>query len=60
MTADNINPVLYDSVCEADNIKPVFQGLPACWARHKHCAELLYEGLEKLGLKLVVKDKVKI
>ena len=23
MTADNIKPVLYDSVCEADNIKPV-------------------------------------
>ncbi|XP_041377342.1 serine--pyruvate aminotransferase-like [Gigantopelta aegis] len=33
------------------------EGLQACWARHKQCAELLYEGLEKRGLKMLVKDK---
>ncbi|KAL3861332.1 hypothetical protein ACJMK2_007368 [Sinanodonta woodiana] len=33
------------------------QGLEESWKKHKHCAELLYEGLEKIGLELLVKDK---
>ena len=34
------------------------QGLEASWSKHKKNAELLWEGLEKLGLELLVKDKV--
>ena len=36
------------------------QGLGASWSKHKKNAELLWEGLEKLGLELLVKDKVGI
>ena len=36
----------------------LFQGLENSWANHKKCAEMLHEGLEKLGLELLVKDKV--
>ncbi|KAL5015185.1 hypothetical protein ScPMuIL_009455 [Solemya velum] len=32
-------------------------GLESSWAQHKMCAEMLHEGLEKLGLKLLVEDK---
>jgi len=32
------------------------EGLQECWDRHRQCAQLLYEGLESLGLKLFVKD----
>eukprot|EP00731_Ephydatia_muelleri_P014900 Em0008g620a len=33
------------------------EGLEASWSKHKRNAELLWEGLEKLGLELFVKDK---
>lgn len=33
------------------------EGLENSWANHKKCAEMLHEGLEKLGLELLVKDK---
>lgn len=33
-------------------------GLEESWSTHKKCAEMLHEGLEKLGLELLVKDKV--
>eukprot|EP00999_Lentomonas_sp_LEN2_P002772 NODE_641_length_1303_cov_99.590136_g602_i0.p1 GENE.NODE_641_length_1303_cov_99.590136_g602_i0~~NODE_641_length_1303_cov_99.590136_g602_i0.p1 ORF type:complete len:391 (-),score=115.62 NODE_641_length_1303_cov_99.590136_g602_i0:26-1198(-) len=33
------------------------EGLEACWSRHKQNAELLYKGLEELGLSCVVTDK---
>ena len=35
-----------------------FQGLEHSWQKHKKCAEMLYEGIEKLGLEFMVKDKV--
>ena len=35
-----------------------FQGLEESWASHKQCAEQLHEGVQKLGLSLLVKDKV--
>ncbi|XP_022253760.1 serine--pyruvate aminotransferase, mitochondrial-like [Limulus polyphemus] len=35
----------------------VEEGLEHCWQRHQQCAELLYEGLENLGLELLVKKK---
>ncbi|XP_067128493.1 LOW QUALITY PROTEIN: alanine--glyoxylate aminotransferase [Centruroides vittatus] len=31
--------------------------LEACWKRHKQCAELLYRGLEKMGLELFVEER---
>lgn len=31
-------------------------GLEASWASHKKCAQLLHDGIEKLGLSLLVKD----
>ena len=34
------------------------QGLEVSWSKHRRNAELLWEGLEKLGLELFVKDKV--
>lgn len=40
--------------------KHLFQGLEKSWADHKACSELLYNGLEKLGLELLVKNKVPI
>ena len=33
------------------------QGLEASWSKHRRNAELLWEGLESLGLELLVKDK---
>ena len=36
----------------------LIQGLENSWSIHKNCAEMLHEGLEKLGLDLLVKDKV--
>ncbi|CAG5115113.1 unnamed protein product, partial [Candidula unifasciata] len=33
------------------------EGLEKSWEDHRVCSELLYEGLEKLGLELLVKDK---
>ncbi|XP_067659625.1 alanine--glyoxylate aminotransferase-like [Haliotis asinina] len=33
------------------------EGLESSWARHKQCAEMLHDGVEKLGLQLLVKDK---
>ncbi|KAL3861331.1 hypothetical protein ACJMK2_007367 [Sinanodonta woodiana] len=33
------------------------QGLEESWKMHKQCAELLHEGLEKIGLELLVKNK---
>lgn len=32
-------------------------GLENSWSIHKNCAEMLHEGLQKLGLDLLVKDK---
>lgn len=37
----------FSSICE--------EGLLNSWRRHRECAELLYEGLEKIGLELCVK-----
>jgi len=34
------------------------QSLEACWKRHRKNAELLWSGLEKLGLEVFVKDEV--
>ena len=34
------------------------QGLENSWENHKKCVAMLHEGLEKLGLELLVKDKV--
>ena len=36
------------------------EGLESCWKRHKECAELLHKGVEDLGLKLLVKNKVRL
>ncbi|CDR00797.1 unnamed protein product, partial [Oncorhynchus mykiss] len=36
------------------------QGLENSWQRHKEVAEYFHEGLENIGLKLFVKDKVSI
>nr|KAG5704757.1 hypothetical protein BaRGS_005213 [Batillaria attramentaria] len=36
----------------------VAMGLEQSWANHKQCAEQLHEGIEKLGLELLVKDKI--
>ncbi|KAI8796018.1 serine--pyruvate aminotransferase [Biomphalaria glabrata] len=33
------------------------EGLEKSWKDHKDCSELLYQGLEKLGLELLVKNK---
>ncbi|XP_038061547.1 serine--pyruvate aminotransferase, mitochondrial-like [Patiria miniata] len=33
------------------------EGLENCWVRHRQCAEMLWAGLEKLGLKLLVTDR---
>ncbi|KAK3698015.1 hypothetical protein RRG08_064932 [Elysia crispata] len=33
------------------------KGLEKSWAQHAACAELLYEGLDKMGLELLVQDK---
>lgn len=33
-------------------------GLEQSWANHKQCAEQLHEGIHKLGLQLLVKEKV--
>lgn len=37
----------------------VEEGLQNCWQRHQQCADLLYEGLENLGLELLVTKKEK-
>lgn len=34
------------------------QGLEKSWETHRKCAEMLWEGAEKLGLELLVQDKV--
>ena len=34
------------------------EGLEKCWQRHRECAEQLHQGLQDLGLKLLVKNKV--
>ena len=36
-----------------------FQGLESSWKRHRENAELLWTGLEKLGLEMFIKDKVR-
>lgn len=36
----------------------VVQGLEKSWETHKKCAEMLWEGAEKLGLELLVQEKV--
>ncbi|XP_002737533.1 alanine--glyoxylate aminotransferase-like [Saccoglossus kowalevskii] len=33
------------------------EGLEKFWARHKECAELLYKGVEDMGLKMLVPNK---
>ena len=37
-----------------------FQGLTACWERHAKCVLELHEGLEDLGLNLLVLTKVNL
>ncbi|XP_076315869.1 alanine--glyoxylate aminotransferase-like [Tachypleus tridentatus] len=37
----------------------VEEGLENCWQRHQQCADLLYEGLENLGLELLVTKVIK-
>ena len=32
------------------------EGLENSWKRHKECSKMLYAGLDKLGLKLLVTD----
>ena len=32
--------------------------LEGCWERHQQAAQLLHKGLERMGLKLFVKDPV--
>lgn len=36
----------------------VIQGLEKSWETHRKCAEMLWEGAEKLGLELLVQEKV--
>lgn len=36
----------------------VVQGLEKSWETHRKCAEMLWEGAEKLGLELLVQEKV--
>lgn len=36
------------------------KGLENCWERHKRVAEYFHAGLERMGLKLFVKEKVSI
>lgn len=36
----------------------IVQGLEKSWETHRKCAEMLWEGVEKLGLELLVQDKV--
>ena len=34
------------------------EGLEKSWSNHRSCVEMLWEGVEKLGLQLFVTDKV--
>lgn len=40
------------------NVFFFLQGLENMWAKQKEVTQVLYEGLERLGLELLVKDKV--
>ena len=51
---------VFYSLCDKRIVMLLPQGLEESWSKHKKNAELLWEGLEKLGLELLVKDKVGI
>lgn len=51
----NLNYALYEALQMIQE-----EGLEACWARHRANAELLWSGLEQLGLQLVVDKSVRM
>ncbi|GFO08418.1 Zinc finger mynd domain-containing protein 12 [Plakobranchus ocellatus] len=59
------NPRRYHHTCLVSSIyalreglaRLAEQGLEKSWQEHRKCAEMLYEGLEKMGLEMWIKDK---